>query len=170
MTIITRVVCSFTALFIAGVLCGVLAYLVNPHFLSAIHTKPWTNICCLMIVAVAGVAEAQCIQMFGDLFMPSNQYGPWYTNPIGGAFLLVALILLTIFAFPTSMCFLRPIIPLTSLSSLGALFQLLAITLLDLAFTIGLRGASARQNLPPPLASSNRPPSKPSRHLTHDRD
>ena len=176
----TRIVCSLPTLLLAGVLCGLLAYLTNPEFLTRIANI--SSMSGLAICAVGGFFATFYIHQFGNFLLSlGNQPGFWYTKPAGGAYLIVALVLLAIMSYHTCTFVLAPAILKDGLTRWGAVFQILTVVLLVFAFTVGTSGVSVSQNAPPdadddaeprpPLRSSeNRPQSKPYRCLTHDRD
>ena len=176
----TRIICSFPTLLVAGVLCGILAYLTNPDLIP--RTATISSISGLALCAVGGFFAAFYIHQFGNFLLSlGNQPGFWYIKPAGGAYLVVVLALLAIASYHICPFVLAQAIQRGGLTRWGAVFQILTAVLLVFAFTVGISSTSANQNtfvdtdrddepIPPSFSSWNQPQSKPSRYLTHDRD
>jgi len=142
----TNVVCNFFTLVLAAVLCGILAFVADPHLTTGYHSP--MSLVWLAMACCSGYFSALFIHYFGNLLLSGGDANkPWYFNPAAGAYLLAAIGIL-VFACYQLMSFRIQLLHALGESPWGIVFAHLTVTLLVLAFFIGMHGVPARHNQP----------------------
>ena len=174
----TRIICSLPTLLISAVLCGILAIVADPHLTTGYRSP--MSLVWLAMACCSGYFSAMFIHRLGYVLLSGDDENkPWPFNPVAGAYLPAAIGLLA-FACYQLMSFQTQLLNIRGESPWGIVLAHLTVTLLVLAFFIGIHGAPACHNEPgnddysePPEPSSVPPmpprctPRASSRHLTH---
>jgi hypothetical protein len=178
MTRFSSFICNFFTLVLAAGVCGILAFVVAPHITLGIQSMP--SLAFFSLACCAGYFSAMIIHRVGYTLLSGDDFGrPWCLNPTAGVYLLAALGLVVFACYYTAAFTFQIAIARGELTAWGTVSAHMTITLLVLAFVIGLQGAPARHNqagnedyeepAKPPYAPPLPPAVPPSSHLpTYD--